>query len=188
MSETVNKAIKIATEAHQHQTRKYNVNGCPSPYIFHPMEVARKAWKLGFGDLTTLASSILHDVIEDNFADEVYYTKLIREIDDGEEIISVVRDLTLHPLENKKDYLEKFNSKNINPRSLVVKLCDRICNVKDFYFADPKYSWKYFEKAKPLEKALELNKKRIIEMFGEKAEYCLRKEWEKLKNKVSQYS
>ena len=56
----IRKALEIAIDAHSNQTRKSGI-----PYIFHPISVAKiVASKIGL-DAPSIASALLHDVVED---------------------------------------------------------------------------------------------------------------------------
>ena len=57
----IRKAFDIALDAHKDQRRKTG-----EPYIYHPIEVAKiVANEIGLG-ATSIASALLHDVIEDS--------------------------------------------------------------------------------------------------------------------------
>lgn len=56
----IEKALRIAVEAHKDQTRK----GDGSPYIVHPLMVAFKLQKYNFPDAVIVAA-LTHDVLED---------------------------------------------------------------------------------------------------------------------------
>jgi (p)ppGpp synthase/HD superfamily hydrolase len=59
-SELVSRALSFARRAHAGQIRK----GDGTPYIDHPVEVARLLYEQGFGD-AVIAAALLHDVVED---------------------------------------------------------------------------------------------------------------------------
>lgn len=59
-SKLVSAALEFAREAHAGQVRK----GDGSPYIAHPVEVARLLYEAGFRQ-TVIAAGLLHDVMED---------------------------------------------------------------------------------------------------------------------------
>ena len=54
--------ISFAATKHQHQTRK---NPQQTPYINHPLAVARILAEVGIRDLPTLQAALLHDTLED---------------------------------------------------------------------------------------------------------------------------
>jgi (p)ppGpp synthase/HD superfamily hydrolase len=60
-SSALREAFELAAQAHRGQTRKDG----SSPYIGHPLAVARMLHEAGFDD-QTLAAALLHDVVEDS--------------------------------------------------------------------------------------------------------------------------
>lgn len=89
-SHLLERALRVATEAHQGQTRK--ASGLP--YITHPVAVAMLLQQHGFGDEETLAAALLHDVVEDT---ELTADELARQFPQG------VVDLVSHLSERKLD-------------------------------------------------------------------------------------
>ena len=83
-SELVAAALAFARGAHAGQIRK----GDGSPYIVHPIEVARLLHEAGFRE-TVIAAALLHDVIEDC---GVFVTDLQERF--GEEVAALVATLT----------------------------------------------------------------------------------------------
>ena len=80
----IRKALDVAIDAHSSQTRKSG-----KPYIFHPISVAKiVASKIGL-DAQSIASALLHDVVEDT----KYSIEKIEEIF-GKEIAKIVDGLT----------------------------------------------------------------------------------------------
>src|SRR6185295_6690861 len=55
-------ALELASLKHRDQRRKDQER---SPYINHPIAVARMLWAAGVRDQTTIVAAILHDTIED---------------------------------------------------------------------------------------------------------------------------
>src|SRR5436305_15011986 len=55
-------ALEFASIKHRDQRRKDQER---SPYINHPIAVARTLWAAGIRDQTTLVAGVLHDTIED---------------------------------------------------------------------------------------------------------------------------
>ncbi len=60
-TETLDKAIKFATEAHKKDPRK----GSVTPYILHPIEAAAIVATMT-DDIEVMAAAVLHDTVEDN--------------------------------------------------------------------------------------------------------------------------
>lgn len=135
----VEKAIMFATIAHEGQYRKhYGV-----PYIVHPLEVLKqiKIWEVGDIEMQIDCAAVLHDVIEDS-----HYTKADIEKEFGSIVANYVEDLTFtHELGTKERYLSSFSDKAW--QSHVIKIADRLCNVRDFILTDEKYALKYLLKA-----------------------------------------
>ena len=125
-SSYLNKAIIYATKMHKGQTRK---NG--EPYINHPLRVAQNVLKYKHSKNLEilLVSACLHDTLEDTSA--TYYD-LIENF--GPQVASIVLELTtdedMKNLLGKEKYLA-IRMKNMSSWSLIIKLCDRLDNVKD---------------------------------------------------------
>ena len=96
----IEKSIRVATSAHEGQTRK----GDEVPYITHPFMVAMKLTRHGFSD-TVVSAALVHDVLEDT---EVSEEELRRELGDAvvDIVLSVTNDDTLSWEEKKKRYIE----------------------------------------------------------------------------------
>lgn len=60
-SPLVERAMRIAAQAHRHHHRK----GCDLPYITHPAHAAMILLRAGIDDDEILAAALLHDVVED---------------------------------------------------------------------------------------------------------------------------
>src|SRR4051812_40871601 len=81
------RALSFAASRHRDQRRK---DKDASPYINHPIEVARAiANDGGVTDPTVLAAALLHDTIEDT---QTTRDELVREF--GEEIAAIVSEVT----------------------------------------------------------------------------------------------
>ena len=124
----IRKAFDIALDAHSNQRRKTG-----EPYIFHPIAVAKiVANEIGL-DATSIASALLHDVVEDTT-----YT-----IDDmehlfGKPIAKIVKGLTkISPLNKEQDasiQAENFRKMlltlNDDVRVILIKIADRLHNMQ----------------------------------------------------------
>ena len=80
----VEKALRIMLEAHGQQVRKTD----GSPYIIHPMMVAKKLARLGFSD-ETIASALVHDVLEDT---DISEKQLRQEL--GDKVVDIILPLS----------------------------------------------------------------------------------------------
>lgn len=121
-------AIEFALKAHEWQVRKSS----NMPYLWHPMRVAMNVEKYKKSTQLELLMTValLHDVVEDNKAITV------QQIADlfGYKVASIVEELTNDPIELKRlgktEYL-KQKMTHLSSYALVIKLSDRLDNVKD---------------------------------------------------------
>ena len=138
-------AIAFAAEKHRDQRRK---DAGASPYINHPIALAQVlANECGITDTTILAAAILHDTIED--------TKTSRdELEEhfGNRIAAIVAEVTDDKRQRKHERKAEQirHAKHLSRRAKVVKLADKICNLRDVADSPPA-SWplkrrrEYFE-------------------------------------------
>ena len=123
----LNRAYVYAMKAHDHQRRASG-----DPYFSHPLEVAGILTELRLDD-ATIATALLHDVIEDTEATRAEVDSLF-----GEEIGSLVDGLTkikkLDLVTRKAEQAENFRKLLIaissDIRVLLVKLADRLHNMR----------------------------------------------------------
>lgn len=124
-------ALKVATEAHKGQTRWDK----KTPYITHPVEVARNAIKrekeLGLtftaDQLDILvAISIVHDCVEDT---EITAQNLV-DFGFPDEVIVAVEALTHDKSKEYVDYINDIKNRD-NIYALIVKLSDLEHNLSD---------------------------------------------------------
>jgi len=125
-------AMHFAADKHRHQKRK---DAEASPYINHPIAVAETLCAVGgVHDAVTLAAGVLHDTIEDT---ETTAEEL--ELRFGHEIRSVVEEVTddksLPPPVRKQ--LQITHAREASERARLVKLADKICNLRDIVHAPP---------------------------------------------------
>ena len=128
----IRKALDVAIEAHSSQTRKSG-----KPYIFHPISVAKiVASKIGL-DAQSIASALLHDVVEDTR----YSIHKIEEIF-GQEIAKIVDGLTkISKLKKEKilsiqaeNFRKMLLTLNDDIRVILIKIADRLHNMKTLDF------------------------------------------------------
>ena len=124
----IRKAFEVAVEAHSSQRRKSG-----EPYIFHPIAVAKiVAYEIGLG-ATSIASALLHDVVEDT-----EYT-----IDDierlfGETVARIVSGLTKISILNKsqdasiqaENFRKMLLTLHDDVRVILIKIADRFHNMQ----------------------------------------------------------
>ena len=127
------KAIHVAEKAHDKQFRASG-----DPYITHPFEVCKSLIELKL-DTESVITGLLHDVIEDSDIEK----KELKEIF-GESISELVDGLTkINFLEEKKITKSEKDAENFRKllistakdiRVLIIKLADRLHNIKTIHF------------------------------------------------------
>jgi guanosine-3',5'-bis(diphosphate) 3'-pyrophosphohydrolase len=125
-------AVSFAATKHRDQRRK---DALASPYINHPIALANVlANEAGVDDERVLIAAILHDTVEDT---ETTEQELIREF--GQEIAAIVMEVTddkaLAKAERKRLQIE--HAATISRRAKLVKLADKICNLRDIASSPP---------------------------------------------------
>lgn len=125
-------AIAFAAQKHRDQRRK---DESASPYINHPIALANfLANEGGIDDERVLIAAILHDTIEDTETSE---QELVREF--GQEIASIVLEVTddksLPKDERKRLQIE--HAASLSRRAKLVKLADKVCNLRDIAETPP---------------------------------------------------
>jgi len=152
-------AIRLAVEWHKGQNRKFSNQGKHIPYVAHPFSVMKIVWAWGAGKEDVMSASICHDLIEDT---EVTYEFL--KVVVGEDAADIVKELTFDGV-NKEEYMKSFYTSSID--ALIIKVADRLDNVKDFMLTLPHYAQKYFDKAEDLFGALMSRLDEIRDEYGE---------------------
>jgi guanosine-3',5'-bis(diphosphate) 3'-pyrophosphohydrolase len=126
------RAIRFAAEKHNDQRRK---DSKQSPYINHPVQVAETLWTIGeVRDDTLLVAAVLHDTLEDT-------ATLPEEIKAqfGEQILALVLEVTDDKsLPDKvRKQLQVETAPHKSPPAKLLKLADKICNVRDLIDSPP---------------------------------------------------
>ena len=134
MSDTtlILRAAAFAARKHRDQRRK---DAEASPYINHPLELARVLAEVGgVTDAATLCAALLHDTVEDT---DTTFDELQREF--GAEIAALVAEVTddksLPKTERKR--LQIDHATSLSPAAKRVKLADKICNLTDVATSPP---------------------------------------------------
>lgn len=125
-------AISFAATKHRDQRRK---DLAASPYINHPIALANVlANEAGIDDERVLIAAVLHDTVEDT---ETTEQELVKEF--GQEIAGIVLEVTddkaLPKAERKR--LQVEHAGTISRRAKLVKLADKICNLRDLANSPP---------------------------------------------------
>lgn len=167
----IEKAVRIATQAHQGQKRKDG-----PPYIIHPYMCALKLFQNKFSDVA-IAAALVHDVLEDtSYTEEQLRTEL------GEEICSIVRNVTydksLSWEEQRMKYIDAVRQSSEAVRA--VSIVDKIHNAESLliaYAQEGPAIWKRFNKGKAKKIWFE---KALLHMFKETWKHPLVDEYAEL--------
>ncbi len=130
-------ALSFAADKHRDERRKDQE---ASPYINHPIEVARLLHEVGgIADSATIAAGLLHDTVEDTDTTQACLEDLF-----GEEIASLVMectdDKTLPKEERKQKQID--HAPHLSARAKCIKLADKSSNVLDMGNSPPT-SWSH---------------------------------------------
>lgn len=133
-ADLLQRAVDRATQLHEGQKRKSG-----EPYIIHPLAVGKILAEIGMDDHTIVAG-ILHDVVEDT----VFTSENVKD-EFGEDIALMVDGVTklTNLVYSSKEEAQAENirkmflamSKDI--RVLVIKLCDRLHNMRTIEYMKP---------------------------------------------------
>ena len=131
----IEKAYKMASEAHKDQLRKSG-----EPYIIHPLSTATILADLEM-DKETIVAGLLHDVVEDTIMTK---EDLVREFgSDVAELVDGVTKLSKlkyhgNQAEFQADNLRKmFLAMAKDIRVIIIKLADRLHNMRTLQFQPP---------------------------------------------------
>ncbi len=127
----IRKAFDIALDGHKNQRRKSG-----EAYIFHPIAVAKiVAQEIGL-DATSIASALLHDVVEDSPDYEIADIKKLF----GKTVATIVDGLTkISSLSKEKDMDVSLQAENFRKmlltlnddvRVIIIKIADRLHNMQ----------------------------------------------------------
>ena len=127
------RATAFAALKHRDQRRK---DAEASPYINHPIALADLLWDLGgVRDPVVIAAALLHDTIEDTNTTRAELRRLF-----GAKIAGIVGEVTDDkrlPKERRKE-LQIEHAAHISKSAKLVKLADKICNLRDILASPPK--------------------------------------------------
>ena len=126
------KAVAFSADRHRDQRRK---GSDASPYINHPLDVADVLANIGgVTDVTILVAAVLHDTVEDTSATpeelEQAFGRDVRLL-----VEEVSDDKRLDKTERKR--LQIDHAAALSTDAKVIKLGDKICNVRDIYDNPP---------------------------------------------------
>lgn len=156
---TIERAFEFARQAHRGQTRKSG-----EPYIVHPIAVAQTLARMQM-DAETLAAALMHDVIEDTpityremeaeFGTEVAQlvlgvTKLGEKVKELK-FIRATTDIALSYEERQAASLVNlFLMMTEDLRVMIIKLCDRLHNMRTLEPLKPKKRYQKAQETKDL--------------------------------------
>jgi GTP diphosphokinase / guanosine-3',5'-bis(diphosphate) 3'-diphosphatase len=125
-------ATAFAAEKHRDQRRK---DADASPYINHPIALANVIVnEAGVIDIPAIAAALLHDTVEDTDTTAEELRRLF-----GDEITALVLEVTddksLPKADRKRLQIE--HAPHLSPRARLVKLADKICNLRDIRCTPP---------------------------------------------------
>lgn len=127
-------AASFAADKHRDQRRK-DVDA--TPYINHPLEVARILTDAGVENVDVLMAGILHDTIEDTDTTAEELTERF-----GKRICGLVLEVTddkkLDKLERKRLQVVKAATKSDDAK--MIKIADKIANLRDLKASPPSWS------------------------------------------------
>ena len=142
------RATAFAADKHRNQRRK---DADASPYINHPIALADVLANEGnVADEAVLVAALLHDTIEDT---ETSMEELVAQfgLEAADIVAEVTDDKSLPKAERKR--LQVEHAATISGKAKLVKLADKICNLRDIA-ACPPADWpverkrEYFDWAK----------------------------------------
>jgi guanosine-3',5'-bis(diphosphate) 3'-pyrophosphohydrolase len=159
------KAASFAAEKHRGQLRK-DVEA--TPYINHPLEVARILAEEGaVSDPEVIAAALLHDTIEDTETSESELAALF-----GVRVASMVAEVTddkgISKVDRKQMQIEHAPSKTKG--AAMVKLADKLSNVRDVLYRPPS-DWslerrrQYLQWSKRVVNALPIQDQHLKDIF-----------------------
>lgn len=126
------KALGFAARKHRDQRRK---DAEASPYINHPIALANVLVNEGgVRDVAVICAALLHDTVEDT---ECTTEELVREF--GPTIAGIVMEVTLdmsRPWPERRR-LEVDHAPHLSPQARLVKLADKISNLRDVCHGSP---------------------------------------------------
>ena len=128
------KALEFSAEKHKKQLRKGEER---TPYINHPIQVAKTLWEAGETSFTLLVGALLHDTIEDTQTTPEEIETLF-----GKDVLDLVLEVTDDknlPYQERKR-LQIVNAPHKSVEGKLLKLADKICNINDLVQSPPDWT------------------------------------------------
>jgi guanosine-3',5'-bis(diphosphate) 3'-pyrophosphohydrolase len=125
-------SLQFSADKHRNQKRR---DAAATPYINHPIQVAKILWHVGqVQDETILSAALLHDTLEDTDTQADEIESLF-----GADILGLVQevsdDKSLPKSERKR--LQIVHATTISSQAKLIKLADKIANIQDIGQAPP---------------------------------------------------
>jgi guanosine-3',5'-bis(diphosphate) 3'-pyrophosphohydrolase len=160
-------ALEFSSNKHRDLRRKDQVL---SPYINHPITLANVLCNEGkIDDPKVICAALLHDTIEDTETTaeelEIFFGKKITKL-----VLEVTDDKSLPKADRKLAQIE--HAKHASKKAKLVKLVDKICNLRDILFSSPadwplKRKQEYFDWAKAVIDEMRGTNKNLEKIFDE---------------------
>ena len=129
------KAAQFAAEKHKNQRRK---DADASPYINHPLALASVlAVEGGVETPEVICAALLHDTVEDTETTAEELAAIFGATVTGI-VLEVTDDKSLDKAVRKEEQVR--HAPHISPEAKLVKLADKICNLRDL-LASPPVHW-----------------------------------------------
>ena len=189
----IEKAIKMATKAHEGQMRKSG-----DPYISHPLAVMKIVEDWGM-DEDTIIAAVLHDTVEDTnitledirkeFGEQVAF--LVDGVTKLSNVRSGMRDIDTYLPETKDNLLRLLVALGSDIRVLIIKLADRLHNLRTLSALPPekqrKIAKESLEVFAPLADRLNMGRLRV-EMADISFSYVDPKRFRELQDLIEEYN
>ncbi|MDO4979074.1 MAG: RelA/SpoT family protein [Candidatus Saccharibacteria bacterium] len=191
MATRLERAVEIATKAHEGQLRKSG-----EPYIVHPKAVMKILQDWGM-DEDTIIAGVLHDTVEDTdlkledikneFGESVAF--LVDGVTKLGKAREGMRDIDTYLPQTKDNMLRLFVATGSDIRVLIIKLADRLHNLRTLSALPPdkqkKIAKESLEVFAPLADRLNMGRLRV-EMSDISFSYVDPKRYEELKNLIEE--
>ncbi len=127
----IRKAFEVALDGHKTQRRKSG-----EAYIFHPLAVAKiVAQEIGL-DATSIASALLHDVVEDcddysiDDIEQLFGETVARIVDGLTKISSLSKEQDMDVSLQAENFRKMLLTLNDDVRVIIIKIADRLHNMQ----------------------------------------------------------
>ncbi len=164
---TIFKALAFSARKHRDQRRK---DPAASPYINHPIALAEVlSCEADIIDVEVVCSALLHDTVEDTETTPAELAQVF-----GERISRIVMEVTDDFSQSKAErkQLQIEHAAHISDQAKLVKLADKICNLRDVVECPPP-EWslqrrrEYFDWAKQVIDQLRGINKKLEALFDD---------------------